>query len=289
MYPYLTIPNATLIGMGVTALVSLLVPIILLIVWKKKTGTKALPVFFGIVTFIVFAMILEPICHQIVLNSSIGNTINSNIILYAIYGGLAAGIFEETGRLCAMRALMKKTLTPESSIMFGIGHGGCEAVLLGFFPGISNILTAVAINMAGVDTLLQTVAEDARAASYQQLIPLWTTPSYTFFLGGYERILAVCIHICCSYIVYRAISDKKIIRFFMAIAIHAFIDGVVVVINARSGALVAEAVLTVLVAVLVFFTIQEYRDRKREYDEAMAAAKAAALAAKETADAESAE
>lgn len=270
--------------MGVTLLICLLVPILLLVIWKKKTGTKAAPVLFGAATFIVFVNILEAILHQVVLKSSIGATITGSIVLYAVYGGLAAGIFEETGRLLAMKGLMKKTLTPESSIMFGIGHGGAEAIILGFFASISNIITAIAINMGTLDTLMTTVPDELRTTTYNQLSALWTTPSWMFFVGGYERLLAIFIHLCCSYIVFRAIADNKIWRYFLAIAIHAFIDGVIVVINARVGAIAAEAILTVLVVVLVVFTVQEYRDRDKIKKEALKAALEEAAKAAEEAE-----
>ena len=50
--------------------------------------------------------------------------LTGNIWFYALYGGIAAGVFEETGRFTAMKFWMKKSLSKESSFMYGVGHGG---------------------------------------------------------------------------------------------------------------------------------------------------------------------
>ena len=46
--------------------------------------------------------------------------------LYAVYGGLMAALFEETGRYSAMRFLVKPMDFP-NAFMYGAGHGGVEA------------------------------------------------------------------------------------------------------------------------------------------------------------------
>lgn len=48
--------------------------------------------FIGAATFIVFALILEQILHIVVIKAT-GTALTGNIWLYALYGGLAAGIF----------------------------------------------------------------------------------------------------------------------------------------------------------------------------------------------------
>ena len=49
------------------------------------------------------------------------------IKLYALYGGLAAGLFEETGRLLAFRFILKPHTARITALSYGIGHGGIEA------------------------------------------------------------------------------------------------------------------------------------------------------------------
>lgn len=222
-----------------------------------------MPLLFGAGVFFVFVTLLEGLVNQLLIGSTpAGKVITGNIWLYALYGGLAAGIFEETGRLIAMKFFMKDDLTPAGSLMYGIGHGGTEAILLGCFGSISNLSTSVSINTIGLDSILSGIPEAIRDATYLQLSPLWTTAPSTFFLGGYERVLAILVHLCCSYIVYRSIADHKATIFFTAILVHSFIDFSIVVINSYAGPFVAEAYLTIIVAVLIFLTVKAYRSHQ---------------------------
>lgn len=261
-YSFHEISDTAIFGMGTTALLCILVPLILIFIWYRRTKTKVSSALSGAAAFMVFAIILEPLIHSLILNSAAGPVITENIFLYALYGGLAAGIFEEAGRFVFMKLFTVKTLSPESSIMFGIGHGGMEAFFIGGLNGLSNLTTAASLNMAGIDEVLATVSEELRPETYEQLSALWTTPAAIFFLGAYERMAAIPIHICCSYIVYRAIADKKPAYFFLAVAIHAFIDGVIVIVDSYAGPYIAELILTVMVAVLIVFTVKEYKRAK---------------------------
>ena len=88
------VPAGSILCMIITMLLSFLLPIVLCIIWHKKTKSKVYPVFIGAATFVVFALILEQILHTVVLKST-GTAITGNIWLYALYGGFAAGIFED--------------------------------------------------------------------------------------------------------------------------------------------------------------------------------------------------
>ena len=54
-------------------------------------------VFVGAAVFVLFVLVLESGMHALVFGIS-GEGITKNIWIYALYGGLAAGLFEETGR-----------------------------------------------------------------------------------------------------------------------------------------------------------------------------------------------
>ena len=100
-------PGATIGCIFISLVIALGLPIVLSIVWGKKTRSKASSFWIGAGTFVVFALILESIVHNIVLKAVGTETFNS-LAFYAIYGGLAAGLFEETGRFLVMKLFMKK-------------------------------------------------------------------------------------------------------------------------------------------------------------------------------------
>ena len=255
------VPMGSIISMTVTAFVSLLLPIAALIFFRKKTGGRFSAVFIGAGTFIAFALILETLLHQLVLAAA-GQAAFENIWFYAIYGGLAAGIFEETGRLLSMKLLMKKTLCKRDSLMFGTGHGGAEAIILGGLTYLSNAAIALMINSGAMEQTLSTMDDATRAITVQQLSALWTSPSYMFLISALERIVAFVLQLCLSYIVYRAVRYKKPLLYILAVFLHFLMDALIVLIAKFSSVFAAEGVLFVMTACLSVIAFRAYRSEK---------------------------
>ncbi len=194
------IPQISLLAMGFTGVLCIAVPIVLLIVFKNRFQVKAAPFFFGAITFIIFSLVLESSAHQYFLsrNTGIGQIIMSNPFLYAIYGGLAAGIFEEFGRFFCMMTVMKRFMYQrENSIIYGIGHGGIEAIVLGSFSMLQNLMIAVALNDYGsVEAYASQAGSPEAAASVTSLLnTLIDTPASSYILSGVERMAALVLQI----------------------------------------------------------------------------------------------
>ena len=64
------VPTLSIVFMAISAIVSIGLPIALGIIWHKRTGAKASSLFIGAAAFVVFAIILENICHRLVLYGS---------------------------------------------------------------------------------------------------------------------------------------------------------------------------------------------------------------------------
>ena len=95
------VPTSSMIMMAVNAVLGLAVPVCLSIYLVRRHHAKLTTILIGAGTFFLFALVLESIMHQLVLKGPHGAAITGNPLWYAIYGGLAAGIFEETGRFSA--------------------------------------------------------------------------------------------------------------------------------------------------------------------------------------------
>lgn len=244
-----TVSAVSIIGMVVSMGIAVGLPVVAFLFWQRRSGAKWYSVLIGAGTFILFAMILEQLLHTIVLRT-VGTAITDHIWLYALYGGLAAGVFEETGRFVAMKLCMKKILNKENAIMYGIGHGGIEAILILGLSMLSNILTSIMINSGQLVTVLGTLDETARAAMLSQLSALWMTAPVLFFMGGIERISAFFLQIALSYLVYLAVKGKKPGFFLLAIGIHFLVDGGAVLLSQALPVLVVEALLIVFVGLL---------------------------------------
>ena len=251
----------SMVGMAVSLFIAVGMPVTATLVWWKRTNAKWSSVLIGAATFFGFAMILEQLFHVVVLGLT-GNLIKGNIWVYAIYGGICAGVFEEVGRLLAMKFLMKKNLNKENAIMYGIGHGGIEAVLIVGLSMFSNLVTSIMINSGQFEVALNTLDAATRSATIEQLSALWTTEPYMFFMGGIERISAFSLHICLSYLVYKKKKNSKMVYFYLAIFLHFVVDAATVLLSKTVPIPVLEALLLISVLAVCVFVRKDYADGK---------------------------
>ena len=178
--------------------------------------------------------------HRIVFRLA-GEALTGSVILYAVYGGLMAALFEETGRYIAMRFLVKPMDFP-NAFMYGAGHGGVEAMLLCGVASISNIASAVMINSGTMSAQLASLDAKKAADTAAALSALWTTPSLTFFAGGVERLLAVVLHVSLSILVFQSIRKKAPMELVRAYLFHFVIDSLSVLLSAVASVWVVELV-----------------------------------------------
>ena len=249
------VSGAAITAMVVVAVVTILLPVILVIVGKVKLGAKLSSFFIGCGVFFVMALVLEQILHAVVLTIT-GTKLSDNIWLYALYGGCAAAVFEETGRWFAMKHFLKKNLDFPNAVMYGIGHGGFEAIVVGGITYIGNIVSALSINSGMMEKSLQLMDAPTKQQTYTALQSLWTTPAYQFYLGGAERVLAVVLQIALSLIVFKAVKSGQKKYIAAAYLIHFAVDFTIVLCGHYFPLLVAEVILLAAVAVVLWFALK---------------------------------
>ena len=262
--PNETVSWAAVAGMAFTVCASVILPIAVMIVFKRKTQGRISCVFIGACVFIL-AVLAEVLVGTLVGKTlkavipAFGETLRENYWLLALYGGMSAGLFEETGRFLAMRFLMKKTLSKENSVMYGIGHGGIEAVLVVGITYVVNLVVAGMINLGKMDTFLSGLNEPLKNHISALSSALLATPAGLFYTAGIERIGAFVFHICLSYLVYRAVRDRKAVYFLAAVALHFLIDAVTVILAKNVSVYAAEAVLSAVTVCMAVFTYRKYK------------------------------
>lgn len=266
-----TVSNASILGMVCSMAIAILFPVGLLIYWQISKKPKFVSAIIGAATFFIFALVLEQILHTVVMmavgkgDMLLGNEIMaSNVWVYGLYGGICAAVFEETGRFLAMKFCMKNFLDKKNAIMYGIGHGGIEAIIILGMAEISNIASALAINSGAIEAVLSALPEDQRDLMYQQLSALWTTPAASFYIAGLERVIAVTLHICLSYMVYRFIKYNEKKCFYLALGLHFLIDFGTVVLSKFIPMIAIEAVLAVAVIATLVLVIKMYKTEEEE-------------------------
>ena len=203
-----TISGLAIAGVICSVVLSMGVPIALFIAGRVKLKARISSFFIGAGTYLLFAMLLEQQLHVLVIQFC-GLNAQSRPWLYYVYAALAAAVFEETGRLIAMKFWMKKWLDFPNALMYGIGHGGVEAILIGGLSGISNLVSMLMINSGAMQNTLAALPAESANQTVSQLSALWTTPAPLFFVSGIERISAIILHIGLSLLIYRAVKAGK--------------------------------------------------------------------------------
>ena len=218
------------------AVIFIIAPLVMAVIWKIRKNEAFQTIIVGAVTFLLFALILErPVQNVLAFPTAMGLSdhavsrfLNANPVFLALVAGLFPGVFEETGRLVAFKTVLRKRRNRETSISYGIGHGGFEVMLILGLTYIQYIAYAVMINTDTFGAVIDQVKAQApeQLASVETIVGLLTGFSFTdLFVAIIERIFAVLFHIGASILVFYACRDKK--RFWLyplAIVLHTGMD-----------------------------------------------------------------
>jgi len=224
----MVIPEFTITCIGAAATLCFVLPFLVLIAYKKNTHASLRPFAYGIVIFLSFAMALEQILHTLVLdfNHPLSRLLQSSPWAYAIYGGLAAGLFEETGRFIAFRILKKENENSSKTtpIMYGIGHGGAEVIITGALYLFNTMIMATTFNTMGIDAILADAGEQAPAL--QMAIDQAAAASpYLYFISPVECSISFILQISLSVLVYCSVMYPEANKLFpITLLLHFLIS-----------------------------------------------------------------
>lgn len=247
------VPTPSIVFMMFSALFGLGVPFALFFYLRKKYETLTSSFFIGCGTFFLFAVLLKGLFGYFLIARKIIPS-SENIPVYAIFGGLMAGIFEESGRFIAFKTLLKNKLSNnKNAIIYGAGHGGFEAFYILFFGMMSNIIISVMNNNGSLGGV---------GVEADVLRVLSQTPPAMYLVGMAERLSAVAFHIAVSVPVWFAAKNiKHIMLYPLAVLLHALLNAVSFVLNNTVNVWVAEIaiyVITALCIVLAVFLWKRY-------------------------------
>ena len=218
-----TVSGSTLAGMFLQIGIVLIWLIAVFVYARKRERIGMKPVLVGAAVFLLFSQVLEKLLHVYMLQLNPASAaLLQNGWMYAVYGALAAGIFEELGRYVGLRWWLKRRRSFSDGIAFGLGHGGFEALLIGVVGGIQSVVMALMYN-AG--TLQQSLGGKLPAEAADALVRQLTgTPLSSFLLAGFERIPAMLLHVALSLLVLQGVRASRFRYVGYAIAAHALVD-----------------------------------------------------------------
>lgn len=168
--------------------------------------------------------LLNPLLARIAPQAGPGS---NGLILWGILLGLSAGLFEETARYLVLRFWRKDVQAWKQALMFGAGHGGIEAILLGIIVFIS-FLQLVFYRQMDAESL-STLADSGQLKALQNaLLTYWGYNWYEYLWGALERFSVIPIHLAATVLVFRSLRRKNLWWFLAAILWHAIVDFIAV-------------------------------------------------------------
>lgn len=232
------------------ALLMVGIPIFLGVYFFRKLGAEWNTYAVGAATWGI-TFVLHLVFNAWVLNpfmETMGFSVTSSglaLVWTGILLGLAAGIFEETGRYVVYARFLPKARTWTEGLMLGAGHGGFEAIFFGAL-GLYTFLQMIVLKDLPPGQLSALVTPDKLDITLAQISIFWGTPWYDHLLGSLERISAIVIHLSMSLMVLNAVRKKNILWFFVSILWHTLTNALAVYSMTTWGAYVTEGILILL-------------------------------------------
>ena len=152
-------------------------------------------------------------------------------------------------------------------MLYGIGHGGAESILLAGLTCINSLTTSIMLNAGTLEANLKTVDEATREQAVAQIQQLVSTPAASFYMVGLERIFAIILQISFSLIMYQALKQGKKSFVFLAYALHFLVDALMSIAQNYLNLASVEcfiAFLTAVVGVITYVIWQKYEDPAKQ-------------------------
>jgi uncharacterized membrane protein YhfC len=241
-------------------LLMLAMPLGLGVVLSRRTGGRWGLYGAGALTFIGSQVLHLPF-NGLVLNPRLAalgfgeRGLSGTLVLSAVLLGLSSGVFEEGARFLVLRFWQRSARSWRDSLMFGAGHGGTEAILVGVLALVA-FFQALAYRNTDLSQILPA---DQVATAGSQLEAYWTAPWPIALLGAAERAFSLVAHLSLAAMVMRAFTHRNAGWLGAAIGWHALINTLAVIALFTVSPVATEGLigLTAGVSVGILFALRE--------------------------------
>jgi uncharacterized membrane protein YhfC len=236
-----------------------ILPILLAFYLTRKFKLSWKLVLAGALTFIAAQVLHIPVVYSLTAlfnNGTLPAIPEAWTALFnAVLLGLLAGIFEETARLILFKFSLKNVKSWAEGVLVGVGHGGVEAILLGGL-GFASVVSMILMRNGDLSTF--GIPADQIELAKQQVAEFWSAPVYMAFLGLFERVFAICLHLSLSVMVLYSVVYGKPVWFWIALLWHALVDALAVYLLPTVGAVGVEGVVAVcaVISLLILFRMR---------------------------------
>lgn len=235
-----TLPASLTAAFAVALAATLVLPLTVLAVlaWKRKLSAK--PFLLGAASFFVSQIMLRVPLLGLLQTQGwfVAFSISHTLLYLLLVGGMSAGLFEESGRLCGA-LLLRRRYTYKDVLSFGLGHGLCELVLLIGMGQLNNFMVVMLINSGNTAAL-----EAQLGANWPAFLAQFAAASAAeVYLGLVERVSALLFHMFNTVLVFKGVQARKPWYYLLAVLLHGAFNFVGVWLGQAAGLWAAEAFL----------------------------------------------
>ncbi|MFO7171145.1 MAG: YhfC family glutamic-type intramembrane protease [Chloroflexota bacterium] len=265
-----TVSNLWIASAVAAILFDILYPIGLALLVRRRLGVGWRYFGYGALIFALFQILTRVPAVQLIQAQIAPQLQESRPLLFAWLAALSlsAGVFEEVGRYVGYRWLMRREeKTWSKAVMYGVGHGGIEAMVLVAGLALLGLVNLVALSSLDLSTL--PISDEQRAQVEAQLAAVQSLPGWTPLLGAWERLWTVPFHVMLSVLVLQVFRRAQIWWLLLAIGVHALLNLAAVGLPEALGLeglaelLLPEAIIAVAGLVSVW-VVWRLRDEPRE-------------------------
>jgi uncharacterized membrane protein YhfC len=194
------ISNGWVAAMIAALVFDILYPLALGVFARRRLGVSWRYFGYGALIFVLFQLISRvPI--TLAIQALIAPQLQASrvaLMAWIAISALTAGLFEELGRYIGYRWLLKREAkTWAQGVMYGLGHGGIESMLL--IAGLVAITLIQVLALARTDLSMLPLTAEQRALTAQQLAAIAAQPSWVPLLGAWERLWTIPLHVALSH------------------------------------------------------------------------------------------
>jgi uncharacterized membrane protein YhfC len=236
------------LSLALAALVCLIGPIALGVLWKQRTGVAAAPFGWGMAAF-AGALVLR--LWQFPLSRWVHKSHPASVTGFLLLSACTAGVFEEVGRWVGYRTVLQAERSQRVGVMYGLGHGACESILLvGGLPMLGLLVAAMLAAQGRIPAGSMTLALQQQI----EALGAWGLP-----LAVLERASAMAIHVGLSLIVLQTFTRGGAGWLALAVVIHTAVDAAAALLNQHLLALHTELVVALLAVAILGAGVQMSR------------------------------
>ena len=254
--------TGTIIAFSVSLLIQVSYPLAATLLFRRWLRAPWALYIYGALIYAVFQLFTW-LPLNVYLDAQLGARLDTEFqaFVWLMSSAVLAALVEETGRWLGYRYLFprsKARLTWRNGVMYGLGQGSVETLLL--FAGLTFItmLAYIVLGQFDLDTIAHSMGASGSPALVEALRSIldmtWSQP----LIVAIERVLALPHQVAWALMVMASMVHRRKRWFVFAVAYHASIAVLVPSLARLAGFGVAEGVNLVL-AVLSVWIISKLR------------------------------